>query len=336
MTRTVFLVAGLLLTAIPGFCNPPELRALEREERFLASQQYDSAMIGLRTALQRNPDDLGALYLTVAVRQSQILDYEAYMLCGKAFLSFADSVASILRKHLKTVRGADSVACLFYLGNTIGGKGLMLAKMGSWLPAAQCALESSSLLNQVVKMDPQFLNAYLGIGIFKYYLSANLRWMPVMGRRMDEGLTNIMTATNSSYPYCLAAKNSLCWILIDLNQYSRADSIASAVLHTNPDNTIFLRIKAYTACAQQNLDDAIRLAYRLIEVSKGRNPVNWPDMITGYCILTKCYDYRQNKTEVLRISKEAIDLPIPSPENQMSYVLINTQEIRAIQAKYGK
>lgn len=156
---------------------------LDSIQNDLVAQQYKNAKDNLKRYLSINPTDVEALYLELAICQTEILDYESYQTDSRQFLATADSIKKVLEKKVTTLQGKDSLMCLFYLANIYGGISLMHAKTGSWIEGAKNGMTSVAILKQVQKALPDFLAAYLGIGVFNYYFSTSLNWLPFTGGR---------------------------------------------------------------------------------------------------------------------------------------------------------
>jgi tetratricopeptide (TPR) repeat protein len=302
----------------------------------LGAQDYARAEKLISRILIECPSNIDALYFRVAVEQSRILDYESYTIDQKSFAVLTDSVEDQLERQLCILRGKDSLRCLFYLGNISGGESLIMAKCGYWFGAVKQAMLSINSLDRVVKCDSLMYEAYLGIGIFKYYLSVNFRWMPLIGNQIQEGIENIRMATQARFPYDLAAKNSYCWVVMDKGHYSTADSIAASVLAKMPDNTIFLRIRAYALYCMGRYREALMISRRLVDASKERKPVNWSDMMTGFRSVIACLDALGDRQQVLALSHEALLVSIPPPYDKLPYVTESRIAICQLQKKHRK
>jgi tetratricopeptide (TPR) repeat protein len=210
----------------------------------------------------------------------------------------------------------------------------MQAKNARWPLAIHTGLSSVGYFKKVIKADPNFLPAYYGIGAFNYYVSQNLKWMPFIGDKSEEGLSQIRRSGQSGFPYSLAAKNSLCWIFCERKQYASADSIADIVLKAFPDNTVFLRIKARVAYLQKDWIDATTYSRRLIELSEKRQPVNYSDLLSGYQILISAYDGLNRKTECFSCCKKILARFIPEPYSSLPYVKRHEKTIAEMYRKY--
>lgn len=293
----------------------------------LVNQKYSQAREVLTARFKEKSDDLEARYLLFAIEQTRILDYEAYLVEQKEFQAFADSLKPLFEKAVTHLKGADSTKCLFYIANVYGGLGVMQAKTGNWFDGVKNAITSVSLLRQVKSRDPQFYAADLGLGVFNYYLSTSFKWLPFVEDKEQEGLFAIEQALKADYPYNFAAKNSLCWILIERKEFKRADSIAQSVLDEYPENTIFLRIKALIAKWTGNYGDAVTLGNRLIDLSEKRTPRNWSDLIAGYTVLVESYAGLGKKQEACSAARSMLQRKIPRSHSEIPHVKKNMKMI---------
>ncbi len=308
---------------------------LDSAKNYLVNQFYSRAENSLQRLLRIDPDDAEASYLLIATAQTKILDYESYPVDADSFVEKATSTLSALARLLPRKRGRDSLLCLFYIGNIQGGISVMQAKVGNWPSAVKNGANSIGLFKRVIKTDPDYYPAYLGLGIFNYYISQNLKWLPFFQDRREEGLEQVRLSTRAEFPYSYVAKNSLCWILVERNEYRAADSIASSVLAELPSNTIFIRLKARIALWQQDLPLAITWARKLIAISEERVPVNWSDLLSGYQVLISGLDGLGKGNECLTICARALSKDIPEPYLRIPYVKKHLKYIAEIRKKYA-
>jgi hypothetical protein len=299
----------------------------------LIQQQYGPAKNLLAAHCGKHPDDLKARYLLFAVEQTRILDYESYIIEQKNFQKMAEKLKNYFEDRIVGLSGYDSTLCLFYLANVYGGIGVMQAKTGDWFKGVKNALTSVSLLKQVKKRKPDFYAADLGIGIFDYYLSTSLRWLPFVVNKEREGLEAIERALNAEFPYNHAAKNSFCWILIERNNFRRADSIAHSILDEYPDNTIFLRIKALIGLWSQKYEDGLKYGRHLLELTEKRMPLNWSDLIAGYMVLVQSYDEMGKHEDACREADAILSRRIPTTYMSIPHIKKNIKYLKGIRNK---
>jgi hypothetical protein len=283
----------------------------------------------------REPKNLEALNLSCTIQQTRILDYESYTLDGDDYLKLSDSALSVFTDNLHAKRGKDSLDALFYIGSILGGKGIILAKKGNWPSAVRCALRSVGYFKQVLALDSTYYAAYYGIGVFNYYLSEHLQWLPFFGDKRLEAIRQIKRSLAAPRPYNFAACNSLCWILIERNELTEADSIVSRVIADHPENTLFLRIKVRVALGLEQWSHARSLSKKLIDCSVRRQPGNWADMISGYQALVCSLDHLHQNRECIEAADKALSLEIPEAYKKIPFVKKHLKFIEEIRKKYG-
>jgi hypothetical protein len=286
----------------------------------LAGQHYTQAESLLTVLASERPDDPAVLYQRLAVRQTRIVDYESYPFEAASFLVLADSVIRALERNLAASSGSDSTACLFYLGNALGAVGLMHAKQGNWLSGMGAAVRSKNALAEVLKRDSAFCAAHLGVGMFNYYLGRGFKWVPFVAGRSTEGLRQIERATQAEFPYDMAAKNTLCWILIERNRYAAADSVCAEALKQMPRNTIFVKVATCIALWTRQHQRAIERGRVLVDLSLDRSPVNWNDVYTGYVAIAESQCALGRQAECRQTVQEALSHVPPAQYLDIAYV----------------
>ncbi len=316
----LILCFALLIGALVDLCayqaQDGNLEAVE----MILNQDYSGATRLLKQRLYSDPEDIEAMYLGLIVEQTRILDYESYVVEGDWFIDLAESVRNQIEPRVALLNGSDSLRGVFYLANIVGGIGMIQAKNGNWLEGARSAYSSVALLKNILKTDPEFVAAKLGIGLFDYYLGSSLSWIPFVGSRIERGVKMIQEATVAPLPYNVAAINSLCWIYMEQEKYAIVDSLVAMVLERYPDNSIYLKIRALAALRSGQYDKAVPVALSLIEQSKSRDPVNWSDHLTGYYILVKSYERTGNGVLAFATSEEILSIAIPEDSKTIPHI----------------
>jgi tetratricopeptide (TPR) repeat protein len=323
----------MVFFAMPSGQTVTEL--LDSAKHAIMEQNYPKAIMFVRTANAQQPNNPEVLHLKCSIMQSEILDYEAYDMYGPAYLRSADSTLDRLYVLLPYQRSNDSLKCMFYIGSTLGGICVVKAKNGSPALAFKNGLSSVALFKKVLGKDSGFIAADFGLGVFNYYLSQNLHWLPFYGDKTKESLAQIHRATNAPFPFNYAACNSLCWILVERKEFAEADSIATAVLSKYPENTMFIRIKVRTTLGLNQLDKAEIFARKLIELSMKRQPVNWSDAVSGYQALVVAYERAGRFQECRETIARMYALHIPAPSSRIDVIKRHMHYIADVQKKHG-
>lgn len=302
-------------------------------QNLLVRQKYTEATGLIHDHLRKFLDDFDALYLSFAIEQTRILDYESYLIDGRKYQVFAESLKTVFEKRLPSLHGGDSLVCLFYLANVYGGLSIVQAKTGNWFDAVKNAVPSVSILKEVRQMQPDFYAAYLGLGVFNYYLRNSFKWLPFIDDKEDD-LATLETALRASFPYDYAAKNTLCWILIEKDQYKRSDSLALSVLKDVPDNTIFYRIRLMIALWTQQYKTALSMADKFIKLTMEREPRNWSDLVAGYSVLIEAYEATGNIPLMKNSINRVVQMNIPPEYAAIPHVKKSLKKINDSKQKY--
>jgi hypothetical protein len=176
--------------------------------------------------------------------------------------------------------------------------------------------------------------ALLGIGAFHYYLSKSFTWIPFIDEHSgNRGIREIEQATAASSPFHFAAKNTLCWILIDQELFDRADSVALSALEETPGSTIFLRIRCMIALWSGRYERAAELGKMLSEASLMRDPVNWSDYVMAYYVLAGSYHGLGKIKEARAAARHILETKIPPEFREIPPVKKNLKRVLEIQNK---
>ncbi len=338
LMRITFIISSIIInfcvTGILSSPNGTDQQNLDSALHFLVHQNYEDAYSYLQKHCSKNPADNEALYLSFVIDQTRILDYESYYTESEAFISAAESLKTVFEKRLTSISGKDSIECLLYIANIIGGVSIILSKTGNWLEAVTNAFNSMSILKKVKRLDPDCYEANLGIGVFNYYLSNSFKWLPFIQDKEKEGIRLIEKALNSRFPYNYAAKNSLCWILIEQQDFRKADSLARSVLDELPDNTIFLRINAYISLWSGKYEAARKYALRIIKSAEEREPLNWSNLVTAYYVMVSSFLEQKNTKDAYLAAEEFVAKQIPQKYADLPNLKKNVKTIVDIHKKY--
>jgi tetratricopeptide (TPR) repeat protein len=97
---------------------------------------------------------------------------------GEKFRDHSFRAAEVAEERLK--KNKNDVDALFYLGGAYGSLGRYYAMTRSYLNAYWYGKKGKEFLEQVVEMDPQYYDAYLGLGIFNYLADVLPRFVKIL------------------------------------------------------------------------------------------------------------------------------------------------------------
>lgn len=286
----------------------------------IIKQDYATANALLDSIITHNHDNIDARFMKQNVLFTQMADYESYEIAGEKYMAGVDSLLDILANKIKTVSGHDSLKYLFFIGNCHGAKGLVLAKTGGILQGMAEADKSKKTMEEISALDPQLYETLYSIGLYNYYVGDYFKWVPGLKKRSLEGLRDLRNAAKSNNPFCFAAKNSLAWILLERKSYREADSVVNSVLSQFPSNTMFLQIKARSAFGRKQFTESIQLSEKLLQISVGRKPINWVDVMSGYQLIAASYYKMDNIPKAVEIAKTGLAVNVPQESLRLHWV----------------
>lgn len=229
----------------------------------IINQNYDDARKDFNLLLNSNNKlPLGKIYLAAA-EIAEAYDYgiEPNSSLIKKLLSEATREADLL------VRKDNSDIWNHYaLALAEGYYAYYEALEGSWLSALSDGLSAISGFEKCLAIDPQFYEANIAIGTYKYWRSKRtsfLNWLPFVNDDREEGIHLLKKSIeNSSYNTYLAI-HSLLWIYIDRKEFSNAIMLAENALEKYPDSRVF---KWALARAYEDVDTkkSIELYYDIL------------------------------------------------------------------------
>jgi len=234
-------------------------------------QDYAAAIQSFRKIKSEFPKEPTGYFFEAAAIQTRMMDYENYEQ-EDLFKSLLDATITLAKTKLK--KDKTDAWAYFYLGSAYGYLALNKAKQDNFLEAFRYTRHSLNALGKSIKLDTTLYDAYLGIGMFKYYqgkFSKYLSWMPFVNDEREAGIAMIRTAMTKSKFSQYSALNSLCWILIEEGQYHDADSLLNQAMSEFPDTRLFLWAAAKSAREQQRWQDAISYYKQILNSFKEEN-----------------------------------------------------------------
>ncbi len=276
--------------------------------RAIVAGEYDSAAYHLKH-LRHTFGPHPLIYLTWAgLFQTRMIDYENYH-DESVFESYLDSCIMSVQLHLKS----DQPEYGFYLGTALGYKAAHLGKRGSYYQAFKQGKKSIDYLEQSLKLDSLHYNAYLGLGIYHYWVSKKTHWfhfLPGIADNSRLGIELITQAKNHSELTKYAATDMLAWVMIEEKRYAEALSICRDLIHEFPESRMFYWTQL--AAAEKNEDFVLMetTLLKLIGLIQADSCNNHYNEIILLEKLGRLY-HRQNKNQQCRSTVDyALNLPV--------------------------
>jgi hypothetical protein len=162
-----------------------------------------------------------------------------------AELALADKVSSLAEA---SIAKADTAEMELYAGLGYASRARLLGLRYEKIPVARAGVESRKHLLRCLELDPSMADAYLGLGLYNYYvdtlstMAKVLRFfMGIPGGDKHEGLRQLEIASTKGDLTQMEARFNMAKSLRNYDfDYARAQQTAAPLLNEHPDNCIFL------------------------------------------------------------------------------------------------
>ena len=203
-------------------------------------ENYPLAEERFKQVVSKAPQDPAGYFFLAMLYQAQMMDYESYSR-EKEFYENIKMTKKYAKGRIKNNK-KDPWAYLF-LGNAYGAKALHEARKGNWWSGLNNGLRAKSALKEAVKHDPELYDAYVALGSYHYWASVMTKalwWLPFIGDRREEGITEMKLGQEGSIFSQDAAANGLIWIYINEKRFDQAISLAENMQNKYPQGKSFL------------------------------------------------------------------------------------------------
>lgn len=130
-----------------------------------------------------------------------------------------------------------------FCGVLLGFKALNHQRLNEWWPAVRYGIKAVGYLNDCLKLDSSYVDAFLGVGSFKYWRSRAtdfINWLPFIPDEKKEGIELVRRAMNEGLLGREISRSTLAWILIDDNQPYEAIILSIEGLKGYPGSRFYL------------------------------------------------------------------------------------------------
>jgi len=163
----------------------------------------------------------------------------------EADLALADKVARLAEA---SIAKSDTAEMELYAGLGYASRARLLALRYQKIPVARAGVEARKHLLRCLELDPNMADAYLGLGLYNYYvdtLSALARilrfFMGIPGGDKREGLRQLEIASTKGELTQVEARFNMAKSLRNYDRdYERARQAAAPLIKEHSDNCIFL------------------------------------------------------------------------------------------------
>ncbi len=180
----------------------------------------------------------------------------------------------------------------------------------NWITAINYGLNSVAGFEKCLKIIPNFYEAYIALGTFKYWKRRKtefLDWLPFVSNNENEGIELLDSAVSHSSYNTYLAINSLIWIYIDKKQPRMAVKLAEKALKIYPNSRFFMW---GLARAFEDLDKnkAISVYKKILNSYLNITGINRYNEILLKYIIAKLYFQTGQKSESLQFCNEILSI----------------------------
>lgn len=214
---------------------------------------YSQAESIFRKLIEAYPDHPIGYFFMAATLQSKMMDYESDR-WSKDFHRY-------IRLAIDTAESSNNrdLWAMFYHGSALCYLAFYEGRNGDYLKAINHGFSGIAILKKIVKIAPEFHDAYFGIGSYQYWRSQKTRllnWLPLISDDRAEGIELVRRTVEHSRYTRYVAMNELIWILLDAGQADDAYQWALHGLKQFPQSRFFLWGAAKSAFALEDYSSA--------------------------------------------------------------------------------
>lgn len=158
---------------------------------------------------------------------------------------------------------------LFITGSGYGMRGFYYAREGRWFRALGSAVRAIQLLKRAKFEDKEFIDAYLGIGMYAYWrsvLTKGLHFLPFFGDRRKEGIEDVERVIKEGQYAKKLAEANMAFMLAREKQYDKARAILEDYLEKYPNNIILRQLSGDIYIDTKKYDNALAEYKRILEI----------------------------------------------------------------------
>ncbi|MBN2425012.1 MAG: DUF3808 domain-containing protein [Calditrichaceae bacterium] len=276
---------------------------------FTFNMKFDEAVRQFDKLIARDPSHPSGYFMKTAVLFWKFTRNFRSEELGDEFEAVSLHAAEIAEKyHEKNKNDQDG---LFYLGGIYGNLGRYYAIKRNYWSAYWNGKKGKNYLEDLVEINPQYYDAYLGLGIYHYYAATVPRFLKIFSFLLgiegekEQGLRELHLAVDKGLLTNNEARIFLSTIYMRLeHEYEKALVLVEELNRQYPNNSAF-KISIGWVYAHMGLDDQALEIFN--EILKNRDPDF--QLITNQALFHsgEIYFKRNQFKEAVKYYKEVIE-----------------------------
>lgn len=200
------------------------------------NEEFEEAIRLARQIRSERPEDPAGAFALLATYQTIMRNYRI-----RTYESTYDSLLNLsielTKKALK--RDKRNAQNYFYLGCALGSRCIFFTQRNHWLAALRDGSQVTKNFERALAYDPEFYDAYYGIGLLQYWMAAKsklLRVLPFASDNRHKGIENIQLAVEKGRLMNVDGMYGLSDIFLNEGEYDKALQITETLRKRYPRN----------------------------------------------------------------------------------------------------
>jgi tetratricopeptide (TPR) repeat protein len=233
---------------------------------YIHQDKFEQGISEFKKVVEKYPDDPAGYFFIAASLQTLIDDYrnEKYKVDFEKYIDLA-----IEKGYEKVEENPNSALAHFYLGGSLGYRGIYRSFRGSWWGAFRDGGKAHSHLKQAVELDSTLYDAYFGLGAYHYWRSVKSKlfwWLPFFGDERKKGIQETMIAIQNGKFAKDEAAYSLLRIYLEEKDYPAVLKWSQEVKRINEDDPFRLWMTGFAYIGLDNWVEAKDIFLELLNV----------------------------------------------------------------------
>ena len=192
---------------------------------------------------------------------------------------------AIARGKALVARNADDAELQFVIGASHFYKGFHHARKKEYIKAFGSLARAKPWLEDAVRIDSTYYDAYLGLGILEY-LAVKVRdyIVPFIGGDYKESLRKIALATKGKFTGVIA-EEAMVVALAGASQWDEAVKLAHYLIEIYPTNRLFYWALIEILKRKEDFGAMLGVAYDLLRLIEEDQPTHYynQSLVRSYC-----------------------------------------------------
>ena len=257
----LFISGAIAENALPRSMRQAVEEGIERT----IMNDFNGAAAIFREMIAAEPDNPCGYFYLGATLQAEMLDLENYARLD-TFNQLMEQTIDLAKARREN--NPQDVWALFFEGSAYLYRSFMDSKRKKMWGAYRNAVKGAGRLEEAIRRDSTFYDAYLGVGSYKYWKSSKagaLTWLPFLADDRELGIEMVETAIDRGQFVKLVGRDQLAWILIDRGEMARALELARDNHRRYPESRFFLWTLAEIYYRSEQWDAALPRYRELLE-----------------------------------------------------------------------